>query len=155
MQGARMSPENDSAKAFEEWVFNEYGIKLNEQSSLKWDIRLEYARDAWQAATKAALGSRVVGPSDDDIEEAKRLFFQEYKKIKGQIPMCAEVEKWIVNYVRDSIKLVPLSVENLISEDEFLETEFPKKYWSGEERDIARIVYGRLRESIKKRLGGV
>jgi hypothetical protein len=125
---------------FEEYADKEYGpleVTAHEapidEKNHTW--RKEHLK-TWQAATKAALGSRVVLPERMEVENSK---------------VGWRAIGW--NHCLDSIKLIPLTAEQV---DSLLpsESEFRKAQEDFIDNEPIEA-YRWLRESIKKRLGAV
>ena len=131
--------------AFQEWWDKEF--RLTEEFLHSNKAMLLHC---WQAATKAALGSRVVLPErKEEIEIRPDMIFLERAKAWSNEGF---------NDCLDQIKLVPLTAEQVDSffPSEYENSEAAKTFCQTMEAKSG-FLYGVqwLRESIKKRLGGV
>lgn len=144
---------------FEEWY--------NSSDILHCHEHYEIAKAAYEAATKAALVSRVVLPSDKEVNDYCYPIVSEQPTLKDRD--IANAKSMAIDWYRDSIKLLPLTaeqVDSLLPSDESLraecedhinsckkraavkeETWFEQGFYQGAEH---ALVY--IRESIKKRL---
>jgi hypothetical protein len=143
-----MSKE-ETARALEK-AWGELKAPQNETVTSKW-----YFKKGFEAATKAALGSRVVLP----------------ERMYGKPPTVFHLKGCDYengfNDCLDQIKLLPLTAEQVDSllpsyddaRDYLTELKKQKPHITGLEKGEAReaglAVYFWLRESIKKRLGAV
>jgi hypothetical protein len=119
---------------FEEWYTKEYDGIGNPKL---------FAERVWQAATKAALGSRVVlPPRKPDISKTLNPDVEEMISFEG------------FNECLDLIKLEPINVDEILP-SEYENSEAAKRFCQTMEAKSG-FLYGVqwLSESIKKRLAG-
>jgi hypothetical protein len=140
-QGARMT--------FEEMWENMAMVFANPTDEI---MVKNVARKVYEAATKAALGSRVVGPSDESVTSWVDSYVEKYKVLPGS--------DCIIQFIRDNIKLAPLSVDEILPSEDEITKESDDHYVTLEGRMVYfdkafRHGVNFIRESIKKRLGGL
>jgi hypothetical protein len=148
--------------AFEK-AWSELTAPQNETVTSKW-----YFKKGYEAATKAALVSRVVLPElFDFLEKGIELD----KTQRAEDPLAHYIQTATLHYqwYRDNIKLIPLTAEELMSDEAVqlaatkdsasFRNDNKEKYCTNKDFVEARMnafIRGAnyVRESIKKRLGG-
>ena len=143
-----MNPEqNESQREFEKVWNDTIASGTFKKLQTGKELAFEFYKQACASTEKRLLASRVVGPSNEEIS-----------KLAGMTDDPISIRA-AIDWYRDNLKLVPLTIEQLLPSDNDIFVYFRDNPNSGNgwrlDVDIAREFIKYLRDFISKRLAGM